>query len=90
MGLKGPEAAKRAGMVYSTYMNHENGDRGGERHGEVYANAFRVNYLWLMTGKGPKRGPESGKSGEDLLADITKIVRQLEHLRSPKTKRKRG
>lgn len=47
------EAAEALSIPYSTYAGHENGDSGFRyKSGEVYARRFRVNFDWLMTGKG--------------------------------------
>lgn len=42
------------GVVYSTYAGHENGASGFRAPtGQVYARKFRVNFEWLMSGRGP-------------------------------------
>lgn len=40
------------GSAASTYFGHENGSRGLSKAGARYAEFFRVNYEWLMRGKG--------------------------------------
>lgn len=46
-------ASERFGWTYSTYVGHENGNRGMKAStlGE-YARAFKVDLRWLMTGQG--------------------------------------
>jgi hypothetical protein len=47
------EAASALGIAYSTYAGHENDSSGFRaKSGELYARRFRVNFDWLMTGKG--------------------------------------
>lgn len=46
-------AAAAMGIQAGTYRHHENGTAGLSRMGERYASFFRVNYAWLMTGRGP-------------------------------------
>lgn len=47
------EAAAALGVAYSTYAGHENDSSGFRaKSGELYARRFRVNFDWLMTGKG--------------------------------------
>lgn len=46
-------AARRFGWTISTYLAHENGSRGfGVDRAKVYAEAFKVNPGWLLTGEG--------------------------------------
>jgi len=48
------EAVDALGIKYPTYAGHENGSSGFKApSGEVYAKKFKVNFNWLMTGKGP-------------------------------------
>jgi hypothetical protein len=47
------EAAEALGVAYSTYAGHENGSSGFKyKTGELYARRFKVDFTWLMTGKG--------------------------------------
>lgn len=48
------EAAKEFGWNENTYKSRENGVRGIPDQSEVrtYARAFRVNFIWLLTGEG--------------------------------------
>ncbi len=50
------EAARAMGVKPSTYIHHENGRAGLARAGQRYAQFFRVDYGWLMTGRGEMRG----------------------------------
>lgn len=51
------EAAAAIGVGKPAYNHHENGTRGLSRGAdERYAKAFKVNLLWLRTGRGPIRG----------------------------------
>ena len=46
-------AARRFGWTIPTYLAHENGSRGFDiERGTVYASAFEVNAMWLLTGEG--------------------------------------
>jgi hypothetical protein len=46
-------AARHFGWVIPTYFAHENGTRGfGFRRAQVYATAFDVDGVWLLTGQG--------------------------------------
>jgi DNA-binding XRE family transcriptional regulator len=48
------DAAAALGVSYPTYAGHENGSSGFRAAtGEQYAKKFRVNFEWLMRGKGP-------------------------------------
>lgn len=56
------DAANAMGVPVPTYAAHENGSRdfkrgrGGPIPGQRYAQFFKVNYDWLMTGRGEPRG----------------------------------
>lgn len=54
-GFKTAKAAADAlGVSYPTYAGHENGSSGFRAPtGEHYARRFRVNFEWLMSGRGP-------------------------------------
>lgn len=48
------DAVDALGVKYPTYAGHENGASGFKAPtGEIYARKFKVNFGWLMTGKGP-------------------------------------
>lgn len=48
------DAVDALGVKYPTYAGHENGASGFKAPtGEIYAKKFKVNFNWLMTGKGP-------------------------------------
>lgn len=49
------DAAAAMGVKIPTYINHENATAGLTRNGERYARFFRVDYEWLMTGRGAMR-----------------------------------
>lgn len=46
------QATNARGWVYSTYKNHENGDRDFSSEASRYAASFGVNVEWLLTGRG--------------------------------------
>lgn len=47
------EAARWLGVKEPTYLAHENGSRGfTSKDGDKYASRFKVDYTWLMTGRG--------------------------------------
>lgn len=50
------QAAIALGIPVPTYAQYENGTRAFSRHAERFANFFRVNVEWLLTGRGPMRG----------------------------------
>lgn len=57
------EAADALGMSYPTYAGHENGSSGFRSvTGETYARRFKVDFNWLMTGRG-----SMGADGERLV-----------------------
>ena len=73
------EAAEAFGWKKPTYWAHENGSRGLTRaRGKVYADAFKVEYEWLMTGKGSMR------KGRD---DLDRAVASLDASQRPKAAR---
>jgi hypothetical protein len=52
------QAAEAHGLDYPTYAGHENGHRGFSHVAPRYAQLFKVNLIWLMTGRGnPKTKP---------------------------------
>jgi len=52
------EAARALNIAESTYAGHENGSRGIKLPSlDRYAKFFKVNFDWLVTGKGAARGP---------------------------------
>jgi DNA-binding XRE family transcriptional regulator len=46
------EAADAIGVNRPTYIHHENGTRGFQKHADRYAKFFRVSLEWLVTGRG--------------------------------------
>ena len=56
-GYESPtEAAKAMGVAaVSTYLGHENGSRGFGSEASRYADFFKVNIEWLLTGRGLKK-----------------------------------
>ena len=53
----GTDAAKFLGVATQTYLAHENGNRDVPTDaGERYAARFKVDFAWLMTGRGEMRG----------------------------------
>lgn len=81
------DAAAALGVPYPTYAGHENGSSGFRAdRGELYARRFKVNFEWLMRGKGPGPGEESPSlptqetrrvSGSD---EIRKMLEQIDGL----------
>lgn len=52
------DAAKALGVPYPTYAGHENGSSGfPAEKGTLYARRFKVNFEWLMNGRGPMVSP---------------------------------
>jgi phage repressor protein C with HTH and peptisase S24 domain len=48
------DAVAALGLKYPTYAGHENGSSGFKSTtGATYARRFKVNFDWLMTGRGP-------------------------------------
>ncbi len=48
------DAVDALGVKYPTYAGHENGSSGFRAaSGEIYARKFKVNFEWLMNGRGP-------------------------------------
>lgn len=81
--LTASEAARAMGMVVSTYINHEGGEREFFEHMPKYARFFRVNLEWLMTGRGPMKGNKIEQLISGLPPDLEgEAVRYLEFLRS--------
>jgi phage repressor protein C with HTH and peptisase S24 domain len=65
-GFAGPtEAARAMGIKPSTYMGHENGQRGFRRESaDLYARRFGVSLEWLLTGRGPRERKPSPRAEE--------------------------
>jgi transcriptional regulator with XRE-family HTH domain len=66
-------AATFFGWNYSTYSQHERGERGLTRAAARYAVAFRVSESWLLTGEGVRdstRVPIFGRIGAGSLVSI--------------------
>jgi hypothetical protein len=71
------DAAESLGFPVSTYLGHENGNRGyPAKKAEVYARKFKVREQWLLYGVG--EGP--GDSG-DRNAEIINIIDHLPPLK---------
>jgi hypothetical protein len=52
------DAAEALGVPYPTYAGHENGSSGFRSDkGLLYARRFKVNFEWLMSGRGPMVSP---------------------------------
>lgn len=58
-------AARHFGWIIPTYLAHENGTRGfGFRPAKIYAAAFKVDAVWLLTGQGrPAPGDKTPLAG---------------------------
>lgn len=52
------DAARAMGVGEPTYLSHENGWRGFSNNASRYADFYRVNLEWLLTGKGPMKRKE--------------------------------
>lgn len=52
------EAADAMGLKRSTYLGHENGNRGLSRNGERYARFFKVSLEWLFANRGQPFPPK--------------------------------
>ena len=62
----GAEAARAMGVKVPTYLGHENGARGLKGNASRYADFYRVNLEWLLTGRGAmKRGELPGASADE-------------------------
>jgi len=56
-GYKTPtDAARALRIAQPTYLAHENGSRGFKAQAARYANFYRVDLRWLLTGVGAPRG----------------------------------
>ncbi len=73
----GKDAAEAMGIPVSTYLGHENGNRGyPAKKAEIYARKFKVREQWLLYGVG--EGP--GHNG-DQKAEIISIIDRLPPLK---------
>jgi DNA-binding XRE family transcriptional regulator len=61
--LTATEAARAMGVKAPSYIHHENGRAGLSRAGQRYARFFRVDYEWLMTGRGEMRARTASEAG---------------------------
>lgn len=52
-GLSRKDVCEALNIPYSTYANHENGDRGYAGYIDRYADFLLVRAEWLRTGNGP-------------------------------------
>lgn len=68
------DAARALQMNVPTYLGHENGSRGGKDNAQKYARLFKVNYTWLMTGKGDPSGDPIQAMIEDLPPEAQREV----------------
>lgn len=80
------EAADAMRMSRATYLAHENGSRGGERSGVRYAQFFRVDYRWLLTGAGTMEGKPLDRLLDDLPSDSDRqeALTYIEYLKNRK------
>lgn len=71
----GADAARAMGQGVSTYLGHENASRGFVSEAARYADFYKVNLDWLVTGKGAmKRIAAATASDTNPGVDITKPV----------------
>lgn len=93
------DAANAMGVPVPTYAAHENGSRdfmrgrGGPIPGQRYAQFFKVNYDWLMTGRGePKARPATLDARAQALDpdDQQRLREYLELLESRATMKRVG
>lgn len=77
------EAAAALGVPYPTYAGHENGSSGFRADkGELYARRFKVNFEWLMRGKGPAPGDEDANAKTVSSAeDIRELLQKIDGLK---------
>lgn len=83
------EATDALGLHYPTYSGHENGNRDFEHEAARYAQLFRVDLIWLMTGRGVPRPKSSTHPIVELFESIpadrqAQAVEYLEFLGSRK------
>lgn len=84
------KAAQAMGIPEPTYQAHENSNRGFIMAAERYADFFRVNLDWLLSGRGPmKRGQSPVEDANDLkvahgheIADETAVTTPLINTRN--------
>ena len=77
-------AADRLGVPKPTYIGHENGHRGFDVDAAIrYANAFKVNLLWLLRGIGDPRDVSIDQQIADLPPEKQQeVLRFLDFVRS--------
>lgn len=66
----GTTAARAIGVAPPTYLGHENGSRGYRDKASRYADFFKVNLEWLLTGRGVMKratGPAGVTEEADML-----------------------
>ncbi|MCW2315290.1 transcriptional regulator with XRE-family HTH domain [Rhodoblastus acidophilus] len=63
------DAARAMGVTVSTYVNHENGNRGFPHVAVDYANFYGVSLDWLMLGRGEMRGRQVAAEIKGALAN---------------------
>jgi hypothetical protein len=72
------EAAESLGFPVSTYIGHENGNRGyPAKRAFTYARKFKVSEQWLLYGTGKAPGTDN----TDTTAEIINIIERLPALR---------
>jgi DNA-binding XRE family transcriptional regulator len=74
-------AAKAIGVPTSTYIQHENGNRGSgsipRAAAERYSSFFRVSLDWLLTGKGDEPDLPDDPSEQDLEAMLRHAIEDV-------------
>lgn len=85
------DAANALGVPLGTYYGHENGSRGFDDDAARYAAFYRVNFEWLMTGKGEPR-PKSLDAVVSALppADQAEIRRYIEYIQARAAQKRTG
>lgn len=72
------DAARAFGWTVSTYTHHENGTREYDHaQAQKYGRAFRVNWIWLLTGVDPRIEIDPDEATVlDLMANMTPEERE--------------
>lgn len=77
------EASEAMGVVYATYVGHENGSRGFFDDVARYARFFKVNAEWILTGRGDMKGDDIASTFQQLSPDAQRQAREyLDFLKS--------
>jgi len=81
------DAARGMGILSPTYLGHENASRGYRAAAPRYADFFKVNLEWLLTGRGAMKNTAAGLmplSTDDVppyeVPDLTMRELNLRHL----------